>query len=129
MRKSATPRKLCFSPQMGDNSSEKMSIGKDIMCLRRRGYTLSVKMLSGFPVGLFSCLSPGTNPALRVCAGLGAHHCCSTLWVLLPGLCFGSPSMKHTWSLRLQEDAFLGDDLHHFLQCWKKGNTALIGGV
>lgn len=36
--------------------------------------------------------------------------------------------MKHTWSLRLQEDAFLGDDLHHFLQCWKKGNTALIGG-
>lgn len=36
--------------------------------------------------------------------------------------------MKHTWSLRLQEDAFLGDDLHHFLQCWKKGNTALTGG-
>lgn len=33
MRKSATPRKLCFSPQMGDNSSEKMSIGKDIVCL------------------------------------------------------------------------------------------------
>lgn len=91
MRKSATPRKLCFSPQMGDNSSEKMSIGKDIVCLWQRGYTLSVKMLSGFPVGLFSCLSPGTNPALRVCAGLGAHHCCSTLWVLLPGLCFGSP--------------------------------------